>query len=148
VTALEALARALADGLTFAVRFNPLAAAVTAGVAGAVVGYPRNQQGRRRWAAALVAAGWLVGDGLRVVARARDLADGGSTLLEPGAPVWAGWLTLLLWAAGSLAIGYLLPTLAGGLVGRRVTFGIRWIAAAAVGSGLALAVSAVAATVG
>ena len=148
MTALAALTGALADGLAFAVRFNPLAAAITAGLAGAVSGYPRDQRVRRRWSALLVAAGWLAGDGLRALARARDLADSGAAVLTPGVPVWAGWLTVLLWSAGSLAIGYVLPTLAGALVGRRVTFGIRWIAAAAVGSGLALAVSAVAGAVG
>jgi hypothetical protein len=131
---------AVLEGLGFAVQFNPLVALVTVVVAAALSGYPRAPLERSRWAVLIVAIGWLIGDGLRVLGRARDVFDG-VTSLAPGAPPWPAWLTLAIWAVGSLALGYALPALVGATVGRRVTHGTGWLAAAGVAAGLSFALS-------
>ncbi len=133
---------ALRDGLLFAVQYNPLFAAVTAALAAALMGYPKAPRARREWAGLVLLAGWLVGDGLRILARARDYYDGVAAFRAAGMALWPGWTTLGLWALGSLAIGYVVPALVGATVGRRVTHGTGWLAAAAIASALTLAVSA------
>ncbi|MDZ4167186.1 MAG: hypothetical protein U1E08_05790 [Coriobacteriia bacterium] len=135
IEAGAALAAAL-EGIRLAVQFNPLVAIVTAAVASAVSGYPRAPRERRHRTELIVAVGWLLGDGLRVLGRARDVYDG------VGAPDWSAWTVLALWALGSLFLGYVLPVLAGTAVGRRVTHGTGWLAAAAVAAGLSAAISA------
>ncbi len=127
---------ALLEGLRLAVQFNPLVAIVTAAVASAVSGYPRAPRERQHWTELIVALGWLLGDGLRVLGRARDTYD------VAGVPDWSAWFVLALWATGSLFLGYVLPVLAGTAVGRRVTHGTGWLAAAAVAAGLSAAISA------
>ncbi len=136
------LLTALRDGALLAVEYNPLFAAISAALAAALVGYPKAPRVRREWAAFVLAAGWLIGDGLRVMARARDYYDGVAAFRAAGMPVWPGWATLAVWALGSLALGYVAPALVGAAVGRRVTHGTGWLAAAAIASALTLAVSA------
>ncbi len=139
---LAAALGAIVDGLRFAIQFNPLIALVSVAVAAAISGYPRAGRDRRLWSLGILAAAWLAGDGLRVLARARDLSDSPAMSLAGDAPVWAAWATLAVWAAGSCALGYLGPALTGAAVGRRVTHGTGWLAAAAVGSALVFAISA------
>jgi hypothetical protein len=125
-----------------AVQYNPLVAVVSAVVAAAVAGYPKAPRGRWRTAALIVCAGWLIGDGLRVLGHARDLADGvrGAAYLAPGGPAW---LVLGVWALGGLAVGYALPASVGARVGRSVTHGTGWLAAGGVAGGLSVALSAI-----
>ena len=132
---------ALLEGVRFAVQYNPLAAALTAAVAAALSGYPNAPRHRARYSALVLAVGWLLGDGLRIVGRARDLYDG---VIAPSAADSATvWLTIAVWACGGLALGYVLPALVGIAVGRRVTHGTGWLAAAAVAAGLSAAISAI-----
>lgn len=133
---------ALRQGLLFAVQYNPLFAAVATALAAALTGYPKAPRARREWAGLVLLGGWLAGDGLRILARARDYADGVAAFRAGDMPLWPGWVTLGLWALGSLAIGYVVPALVGAVVGRRVTHGTGWLAAAAIASALTLAVSA------
>ncbi|MBN1192826.1 MAG: hypothetical protein JXA36_03935 [Coriobacteriia bacterium] len=130
---------AVLEGLALAVQYNPLAAAVTAALAAGLSGHPRARSENRQWAVLVLVGGWLVGDGLRVLGRARDIYDG---IGAAGAGHVANWTVPAVWAAGSLVIGYALPALAGAAVGRRVTHGTGWLAAAGVASALTLAVSA------
>ena len=142
------------EGIRFALQFNPLFAAVSAAAAAAIAGYPRAPRERVRSAAAVLTIGWLVGDGLRVLARARDLHDGVASIAWPesvsgaGAPSWAPWVLIAVWAAGTLAIGYVVPTFVGATVGRRVTHGTGWLAAAAIAAALALAISTIGGSIG
>jgi hypothetical protein len=133
---------ALLDGLALAVQYNPLAAAVTAAIAAGLSGYPKTRREHRQWAPLVLACGWLVGDGLRILGRSRDFYDGIAAFRAEGAALWPGWTTLGVWAIGSLALGYVVPALVGAAVGRRVTHGTGWLAAAAIASALTLAVSA------
>jgi len=142
VTEAATALSALREGALMAVQYNPLFAAVTAALAAALMGFPKARRDRRQWAALALAAGWLVGDGLRILARARDYYDGVAAFRAAGTPLWPGWTTLAVWALGSLALGYVVPALVGASVGRRVTHGTGWLAAAAVASALTLAVSA------
>ena len=133
---------ALHDGLLFSLQYNPLWAALGAGLAAALVGFPKAKRDRRQWAALVLLAAWLVGDGLRILARARDYFDSSAAYTAAGLPVWQGWVMLGAWALGSLALGYAVPAIVGAMVGRRVTHGTGWLAAAAIASALTLAVSA------
>jgi len=142
VTEVATALSALREGLLFAVQYNPLFAAVTAALAAALMGYPKAPRARREWAGLALLVGWLAGDGFRILARARDYYDGALAFRAAGMALWPGWTTLGLWALGSLAIGYVVPALVGATVGRRVTHGTGWLAAAAVASALTLAVSA------
>ena len=147
-----AVAAALLDGLRFAVAYNPMTAVMSAALAAGLTGAPRMHPERSRWAVPVLAAGWLLGDGLRVLGRSRDVYDGVGGALEAGAstsaPAWAIWVVLGVWALGSLAIGYVVPALVGAAVGRRVTHGTGWLAAAAIASALVLVVSAAAGALG
>lgn len=106
-------------GLMLGIQFNPVAsvagAALAAGLAAA----------RRMWAAVFaLCAAWILGDGSRLfVSASGALAEGGAD---------GQWVFLALWALTGLALGYALPAWAGAYVGRRVTHGTGWLAAAAV----------------
>jgi len=142
VTEFSVLLGALLRGLRFALEFNPLAAAITVAFAAGISGYPRAPRERRLEAIGIVVLGWLLGDGLRVLGHARDLYDGVAAAALADAPGWSGWVFLAMWTAGSLAVGYIVPMLVGASVGRRVTHGTGWLAAAGVAVALTLAVSA------
>lgn len=133
---------ALLQGLRFALEYNPLAAVITVAFAAGISGYPRAPRERRFEALGIAALGWLLGDGLRVLGHARDLYDGVAEAALAGAPAWAGWAFLVAWAVISIAIGYIGPMLVGASVGRRVTHGTGWLAAAGVAVALTLAISA------
>lgn len=134
---LPGVLSALADGAALGVRFNPLFATAGAAIAAALSGTPKAPAERRFTSGAVLLIAWLAGDGLRIVARARDAADGIGPLA--GGP--EGWISLATWALVGLGVGYALPALVGYAVGRRVTFGTGWLAAAtiAVAASLALA---------
>lgn len=132
---------ALRNGALLAVEYNPLLAAVTAALAAGLSGYPRAPRDRKYWSAIVLAAGWLIGDGMRILGRAHDLADGMALFSNHASPVWASWTTIVVWAVGSLAVGYVLPALAGATVGRHVTHGTGWLSAGAIASALVLIVS-------
>lgn len=134
--------RALLEGARFAVQYNPLAAVVTAVVAAALSGYPKAPRGRWRTSALVLFAGWLAGDGLRILGRARDLADGVAATPYAGYGR-AAWVVLAVWAVGTLAVGYVVPTLVGASVGRGVTHGTGWLAAAGIAGALSFALSAI-----
>lgn len=138
---------ALLTGARLALGFNPLVAIVTAAVGGALLS--RAHGGRSSaFAWGTVVLGWLLGDGLRVLARARDLADGlGAGAAATGSaapPVVAIWVALALWALGGFAIGYALPAAVGAAVGRRVVWGTGWLAGGAVGASTAAMLVAIA----
>ena len=139
---LASVPAALRDGVALGVQYNPLFALGTAALAAALMGFPRAKRERRQWAAIVLGAVWLVGDGLRVLARARDYYDSSAAYAAAQLPAWPGWVTLAVWALGSLALGYVAPALVGAAVGRRVTHGTGWLAAAGIASALVLAVSA------
>lgn len=133
---------ALRDGALLGVQYNPLFALGTAALAAALWGYPKASRCRRWWALLVAVVGWLAGDGLRILARARDYYDGLAAYTAAALPTWPGWTNLAVWALVSLALGYLIPTLVGGAVGKRVTHGTGWLAAAAIAMALAFAISA------
>ena len=133
------LAEAIGGGLALAAAFNPIIALIGAAAAAAIVSVGRGY--RRTFAAvSTLLAFWLVGDGLRVLARGRDLADG-----LGGSVGWPAWLSVALWGAGGLLLGYALPAWAGAFVGRRVVIGTGWLTAITVSVGVSLAVAALAA---
>ncbi len=133
------LLAALVIGGSLALAFNPLVALVGSVAAACIL----TRRGARRAFAgwSVLIAAWLVGDGLRVLARARDLVDGAGTLL-PG-PEWTSWVALVVWGAGGLALGYVAPALAGAFVGRRVTWGTGWLAAGATAVAVSLALATI-----
>jgi hypothetical protein len=133
---------ALLQGVRFGLEYNPLVAVIAVAVSAALAGRPRLRSSRHAEAAGIVAVGWLTGDGLRILGHARDLHDGLASAALAGTPEWAGWLFLGAWALVSLVIGYLGPALVGAAVGRRVTHGTGWLAAAGVGVALTVAISA------
>ncbi len=105
-------------GVAMGLQFNPLVAAVTSAAAAALVGYRTAPASRRWWALAVLLAGWVVGDGIRVAGSA-----GAGT---EGAVAAAAWIV------AGLAVGYLLPALAGAAIGRAVFHGTGWLAAGTV----------------
>lgn len=131
---------ALRAGLQLTVAFNPIYAAVFSAVAAALAARP-GRPGRTVGAVFVLLVGWLLGDGMRIIASLRDLVDGLGSLL-PGFGSTGNVTVLVAWAVGSFALGYALPAWAGAFVGRRVTWGTGWIAALAV----SLSTSAVIAT--
>ncbi|TLM70156.1 MAG: hypothetical protein FDZ70_09310, partial [Actinobacteria bacterium] len=105
----DTLAAVLA-GLALGARFNPLTSALAAGACAALAvgrdaggGPARHAGGRIGLATAVLAGGWLLGDGLRVIARAREMADGVAPLLAVGASRSAEWTALVAWALFGLA---------------------------------------------
>lgn len=136
----EEFARALATGLQAALAYNPLAA-LLGSTAAAMLLAPRDRTlDRTVWSVAAVVIAWLVGDGMRIIARARDLFDGFGYLIAPDETTSAAYLALAIWALLGAALGYVAPAAAGVFVGRRVTHGTGWLAAGniAVLSSLAL----------
>lgn len=133
------LARALVQGGRLALEFNPVAAVVAAGAAGLIAGTPRASRRHARWAAAAVLGCWALGDGPAVAGLLSSIA--GSTAAIAG-PV----TQLVVWAAGGLCLGYLVPAAVGVSVGRRVVFGTARLAGAVTGSTIALTVSLIAGT--
>ncbi|MBA4370341.1 MAG: hypothetical protein C0418_02040 [Coriobacteriaceae bacterium] len=140
------LLAALVAGLALAGRFNPIASVI--GAAACATLLADEDAARSRWTIglAVLLGAWLLGDGLRVLARTRDLADGVATLLPAGALPSAQWTALGFWALGSLLLGYALPAWAGVFAGRRVTHGIDWAVAATVAVGVSIALTALART--
>jgi hypothetical protein len=128
-------------------QFNPVFAVTGAAIAAGLLGYPRAPRERGFWAGAVLVVAWLAGDGLRVLARARDAYDG-VAVSASGSPAWVVVLPLVLWALVSLAVGYLLPAWVGITVGRRVTHGTGWLAAMAVAVGASLGLSSLVAALG
>lgn len=139
MNSLKMLLSAAAGGVEFGVQFNPLWALGTAALAAALWGYPKAPRRQRQWVPVVLVAGWLVGDGLRILANARDYYDSAATYAATGLPVWPGWVHLAAWALVSLALGYVAPAIVGGAVGRRVTHGTGWLAAAGIAGVLVLA---------
>lgn len=135
---------ALLAGLALGVRFNPLSAAIASGAAAAYAAADGTVRGRRGVASAVLAAGWLIGDGLRVIGRAREVFDGVRPLLAQGAPRSAEWTAVVVWAAVGFALGYVVPAWAGVYAGRQTVRGLPWAVAACVAVGASLGFAAVA----
>jgi len=125
----EAIA-AILEGAPLALTFNPLASLVAATLAAALYGGKRwAPRSRAVWFAVVLAAGWLAGDGLAVVAQVQDAIAASAASTVPLFAEWAHLLTLAIWGVGSLALGYLAPAAAGVFVGRRVIHGTGWASA-------------------
>lgn len=139
---------ALGTGLVLAISYNPLAAVFAAPIAAALVGIRKPSHQRWVWACSVVGFAWLIGDGLRVLARTRDVYDGLSGMLAVGSPTWAQYVVLGTWAVVGLLLGYVLPVWTGVFVGRRVTHGTGWVAAASIAVGATLALSAIVGSLG
>jgi hypothetical protein len=116
----------IAAGAALGLRFAPLYAAVTAAFAAALAGYRRAPRSRLWWAAAVVIAGWVAGDGIRIAGSSAHVS------------------TLVAWAVAGLALGYALPALAGAYVGRQVHKGTGYLSAAVVALLFVSALSALA----
>lgn len=114
-------------GLLLAAAYNPIFAAGFAAASAALCAR-RRRPGRTAFGIALLAFGWLAGDGTRVIASARDLVDGAGALLPAASPL-ANWIALATWALVGAGAAYALPAWAGAFVGRRVTMGTGWLAA-------------------
>lgn len=111
-------------GLTLGVQFNPIASVAGAALAAGLAAM------HRTWAAVVVlCVAWLLGDGSRLFVSATGVLAGRG--LVAGGPD-AQWIALGLWTLTGVALGYALPAWAGAYVGRRVTHGTGWLAAAAV----------------
>jgi len=135
------LIEAIRAGLVLAGAYNVVFATVFAALAAALCARA-GRPARTTAGVFVLLGGWLVGDGMRVIASARDLFDGVGALL-PTAPPWANVVALVVWAVASFALGYALPAWAGAFVGRRVTWGTGWIAAIAVSASCSAAVHAI-----
>lgn len=138
---LEAVRTAISaveEGARLALAFNPLIAVVGSAIAAAVLATGKGA--RRAFAGVSIILGfWLVGDGLRALARVRDVADGVAAVAG-----WEAWVSLAVWAAGGLALGYALPAWAGMFAGRRVVLGTGWLTAITVSIGISFALAALA----
>jgi len=119
------LSRVLA-GVAAGFQFHPVFAAVFSAAAAGLAGYRKAPRARVWWAVAVVLAGWLLGDGIRVA---------GSS----GEPTY-----LIVWALAGLAVGYVVPALLGAYVGRQVHRGTGYLSAAAIAIMLVGALSALA----
>jgi len=139
---VEQLAHAASYGLQLALQYNPLAALVGATLAAALFA-PRDRVALRRiWGSSAVVIAWLLGDGLRVIARTRDVYDGFTVAASARGSVAIDYAALIVWAGVGLVIGYVLPAWAGTFVGRRVTHGTGWLAAGSIALTASLALSA------
>jgi len=121
---------ALQAGFLLAAAYNPVVAGAFSALAAALCGR-RGKRGRTALGIAVLAVGWTLGDGMRVIASARDLSDGAGALL-PALSVELNWVAVAVWAVVGAVVGYVLPAITGAYVGRRVTFGTGWLAAAVV----------------
>ena len=136
IEVLTSLPCSFGAGVSMGIAYNPILSVVGAAVAAALfVGVSPKR--------ALAGAGtllcfWLFGDGLRVIARARDLADG---LAHAPASI-DSWVLISTWGLVGLLLGYALPAWAGAFAGRRVIFGTGWLTAVAVSVGLSLTLAA------
>lgn len=128
---------ALANGARLGMQFNPVFATVGSAIAAALLGYRNAPVERRFTSGAVVVIAWLTGDGLRIIGRARDAVDGLGAI---GNSV-SGWITIAAWVLVGLMVGYVVPTLVGVAVGRRVTFGTGWLAAATIAVATSLAIA-------
>ena len=126
-----------------AVSYNPLTAIFSVPIAAGLLGVRRPSHQRWVWAVSVLGFAWLIGDGLRVLARTRDIYDGMAGLIAGSVPVWAQYAALAIWAIGGLLIGYVLPVWTGVFVGRRVTHGTGWVAATSISIAASLALSAI-----
>ena len=122
-------ATSILAGVSTGLQYHLTAAALSSVAAAALSGYGRAPRSRLWWSAAVLLAGWAIGDGVRVA----------GAVFRPAAPEY-----IAAWALTGLAIGYVLPAVAGGYVGRRVHRGTGWLAAGAVALLLAPALYAVA----
>jgi hypothetical protein len=142
VRTLSVLLAALRDGATLGLGFNPLLALAGAVLAAGLAGYRKASDVSRLLAIVVLLVMWLAGDGMRVIARARDAYDGVAWLLA--GPHWASWVALATWALVGAAVGYALPALVGVTVGRRVHQGTGWLSAMIVAASTSLALIALA----
>jgi hypothetical protein len=124
-TLLSALGRGTAAGL----QFNLVVAALTAALAAGVSGYRRAPRSRVWWSAAILVAGWLLGEGAR-------LAAAGTGARAVG------------WALAGLAAGYILPAVTGAYIGRLVHKGTGYLSAAVVALTMVPALASVGHSVG
>ncbi|MBU4557502.1 MAG: hypothetical protein KJ747_11605 [Actinobacteria bacterium] len=92
------------------------------------------------WGISALVSAWLIGDGMRIIARARDVYDSYAHLISPDETTAAAYTALALWALLGILIGYVFPAWAGAFVGRRVAHGTGWLAAGSVAVGVSLAV--------
>ena len=144
------MADAVAYGARLALEYNPLLALLGATLAAALLAPRDRSLDRTVWGASSLLVAWLIGDGLRVIARARDLYDSATPVAGDVAGLAsneAGWVAIAVWALLGFALGYALPAWAGAFVGRRVTHGTGWLAAASIAVGTSLALSTIAAFV-
>jgi len=138
----EQIALSLLAGVTLAFHFNPVTATVTALLAAGLSGGKRPAAASRMlFVAAVIVAGWLIGDGVAVLTSAHDAYTSDAARIVPALPDWAEYLALAIWGLGGMTLGYLLPTWAGVFVGRRVTHGTGWASAAWVAASSALVLS-------
>ena len=128
LSAVPVFAR-IVSGVAAGLEFHPVIAAVTAAVAAGLAGYRKAPHSRVWMAAAVLIAGWAIGDGLRVAS-------------APGA---VGFLAA--WGVTGFAVGYALPAFAGGYVGRQVHKGTGYLSAGAVAIMLVSAISALSAPI-
>ena len=135
------LVAALVGGVRGGLHPNPLLGVISAGIAAVLMGAPKASRERERYAWAVLIVGWLIGDGLWLLRVARDIYDGLDRLLGAGQPMWAEWVTVVVWALLGFGVGYALPALLGKAVGRRVTHGTGWLAAGSVAVMASLALS-------
>lgn len=143
---MTGLWEAIRAGLELGLAFNPLTAALGAAASAAYVA--ADLRARRVVGAAMLAAAWLLGDGLRIIGRAREIRDGVATILPATAPAWADWVALGLWAVIGITAGYAWPSWAGAYAGRRTILGWDWLVAGSVALTVALALSALAGGLG
>lgn len=131
-----ALSGALVQGVRLALEFNPVASALSASLAAFVVGSRRAGRRAGIMGGAVLLGGWFLGDGAAVAAAVANAAEPSGGL--------AAAVALAAWSCGGIALGYVLPTVVGAAVGRRVFFGTGRMAAATVAFGSSLAMAAVA----
>ncbi len=139
--------QALWHGVQLGIQYNPVFGIGGAIAASALLGYPRAPRERRFWAGAALVVAWLVGDGLQIIGRARDVFDGVGAFAHT-TPAWAAYVLLATWALVTAAVGYVAPAWLGIHVGRRVTHGTGWLAAMAIAVAASLGVSTLAASLG
>ncbi len=141
------VADALWQGVLLGLQYNPVFGIIGAVVAAAVLGYPKAPRERRFWAGAAIVVTWLVGDGLMIVGRTREVADGLGAFAQM-TPTWVAYALLAAWAIVTISVGYIAPAWAGIIVGRRVTHGTGWLAAIAIAVGVSLGIATLVASIG